>query len=67
MATKQETRIVTGEARLSYVNVFKPYAHMEGQEEKYSVTILIPKTDVATKARIDAAINAAIELSLIHI
>lgn len=61
MAVKQETRIVTGEARLSYVNVFKPYAHMEGQEEKYSVTILIPKTDVATKARIDAAINAAIE------
>lgn len=52
-------RVTTGEARLSYVHLFKPYALQQGQEEKYSVTVLVPKTDVETKARIDAAIEAA--------
>ena len=47
---------------------------MQGQEEKYSVTILVPKTDADTMARINAAIEAAKQkgitdkwLSLIHI
>mgnify|MGYP000519516745 CR=1 FL=1 len=53
------TRVTTGEVRLSYVHLFKPYAFQPGQEEKFSVTVLIPKTDTATKARIDAAIEAA--------
>lgn len=53
------TNVTTGKARLSYVHLFKPYAHMQGQEEKFSCTILIPKSDVETKARIDAAIEAA--------
>lgn len=52
-------RVTTGEARLSYAHLFKPYAFQQGQEEKYSVTVLVPKTDVQTKARIDAAIEAA--------
>ena len=52
-------RVTTGEARLSYVHLFKPYAFQQGQEEKYSVTVLVPKTDVETKARIDAAVEAA--------
>lgn len=55
------TRVMTGKVRLSYVNVFKPRAAQAGQEEKYSCTILVPKTDLKTKAAIDAAINAAIE------
>lgn len=45
--------------RLSYVHLFKPYAAMVGQEEKYSCTILVPKTDTTTMARINAAIEAA--------
>lgn len=53
--------VVTGEARLSYVHLFKPYANQPNQEPKYSTTILIPKSDIATKQRIDAAINAAIQ------
>lgn len=53
------TRVVTDKARLSYVHLFQPYAHQPGQEPKYSCTILVPKTDTATKARIDAAIEAA--------
>lgn len=53
------TNVTTGEARLSYVHLFKPYAHQPGAEEKFSCTILVPKSDTATKARIDAAIEAA--------
>lgn len=54
-------QVVTGKARLSYVHLFTPYASQQGAEPKYSVTILVPKSDVATKQRIDAAINAAIQ------
>lgn len=53
------TNVTTGEVRLSYAHLFKPYAAMQGQEEKYSVTVLVPKTDTDTMARINAAIEAA--------
>ena len=53
------TRVLTGECRLSYCNLTTPRAAQQGGEPKYSVTLLIPKTDVATKADIDAAIQAA--------
>lgn len=55
------TDVTTGIARLSFVHVFTPYSPNPAQQEpKYSTTILVPKTDVATKAAIDAAINAAV-------
>ena len=53
------TNVTTGEVRFSYAHLFKPYAAMQGQEEKYSVTVLVPKTDVDTMSRINAAIEAA--------
>lgn len=52
--------IVTGTVRISYEHLLKPYANQPGQDEKYSCTMLIPKTDVATKAAIDAAIQESI-------
>lgn len=58
------TNVTTGDVRISYAHVFKPYANKPGQEPKYSVTILIPKTDIATKQRIDAAIQAATQLGV---
>ncbi len=54
-------RVVTGEVRLSYAHLFQPYAKNPNDEPKYSTTILIPKNDTATKQRIDAAIQAAIQ------
>lgn len=62
MANQQieATNVTTGQVRLSYVHLFQPYAR-QGQEPRYSVTILIPKSDVATKQRIDAAIQTAIQ------
>lgn len=53
------TNVTTNKVRLSYVHLFKPYAFTPGQEEKYSCTILIPKTDADTMTRINAAIEAA--------
>lgn len=55
----ESTAVTTGQVRLSFVHLFQPHASQPGQEPKYSTTILIPKTDVATKQRIDAAIQAA--------
>ena len=55
---------VTVRGRLSYVHVFKPHAVTPGAEEKFSTTILVPKTDVETKQKIDAAIKAATELGV---
>lgn len=57
--TTKPTQVVTGKARLSYVHLFQPHAHNQGQEPKYSCTVLVPKTDTQTKARIDAAVEAA--------
>ena len=59
MYKRQPCTLTTGEVRFSYLHVFQPYAQQQGAEPKYSVTLLIPKTDVATKGLIDAAINAA--------
>lgn len=53
------TKVLTNEVRLSYANLITPCAPQQGQKERYSVTLLIPKTDVATKADIDASILAA--------
>lgn len=57
-------KVLTGECRLSYCNLTTPRAAQQGGEPKYSVTLLIPKTDVATKADIDAAIQAAANAAL---
>ena len=53
-------KVLTGEVRLSYAQLTQPRANQRG-EERYSVTLLIPKTDVATKADIDASVQAAIQ------
>ncbi len=63
---KQPTQIVTGQVRLTFPHLFKAYANpnQPGQEPKYSTTMLLPKTDLTTKANIDAAIMAAIDLGI---
>lgn len=57
-----QTKVVTGLVRLSFVHIFEPHAVEDGQDEKYSVSIIIPKTDKATLTAIRAAIEAAKEL-----
>lgn len=53
------TKVVTGKVRFSYAHVFEPRAINEGDDKKYSVSILIPKTDTATLAKINKAVEAA--------
>ena len=54
------TKVVTGRCRLSYCNLFEPRAQQEGGDLKYSVTLLIPKSDTATVAKIKAAQEVAV-------
>ena len=53
------TQVSTGKVRFSYVSVFRPKLMPGGDQEKYSVTLLIPKADKRTLAKIDKAIEAA--------
>lgn len=56
-----DTAVTTGKVRLSYVHVFEPFA-FDGQDEaKYSVMLLIPKSDKETLGALRAAEKAAAE------
>lgn len=62
MANSNPSHVVTGKVRLSYEHILKPYKSPEAgpdDDPKYSVTVLVPKSDTATKAKIDAGIAAA--------
>ena len=52
------TKVITGEVRLSYANLWEPKS-INGGAPKYSVSIIIPKSDTRTIAKIKAAIEAA--------
>lgn len=60
MSTQNPTRIVTGEVRLSYANIFEAKS-IQGGKPKYSVSLIIPKSDTTTLKAIERAIDAAIE------
>ena len=55
------TKIVTGKVRFSFCNIFEPKAPQGGGDPKYSVTLLIPKSDSATLGKIKAAMAEARE------
>lgn len=55
------TKVITGVCRWSYANVWQPKAIEEGAKPKYSVSLIIPKSDTATIEKIRAAIQAAYE------
>lgn len=52
------TKVITGEVRFSFLHVFEPKS-INGSEEKYSVSLLIPKTDTKTIAAVQKAVEAA--------
>ena len=55
------TKVLTGVVRLSYANLVTPRANQQGGEPKYGVTLLIPKSDTATKLDIEQSMKAAYE------
>ena len=52
------TKVITGEVRLSYANLWEPKS-INGGAPKYSVSIIIPKIDTRTIGKVKAAIEAA--------
>lgn len=54
-------KVVTGKVRFSYVNIFRSRAFAEGADAKYSICLLIPKSDTATIKKIKAAIEATVQ------
>lgn len=57
----QNTKVITGKVRFSYLQVWEPQSIDEGGDKKYSVSLIIPKSDKQTIARITKAIEAAKE------
>ena len=56
------TKVITGKRTvMSYLNVNEPKTPMGGGTPKYSVSLIIPKSDTATITKIRAAIQAAYE------
>jgi hypothetical protein len=55
----KETKAVTKMVRFNYVNIFELRAASPGEEAKYNIQLLIPKSDVETISKINAAVEAA--------
>ena len=52
------TKVITGKCRASFVHVFEPQS-VNGSEPKYSISLIIPKSDTETLNSIRAAIEEA--------
>ncbi|ADL50530.1 DUF2815 family protein [Clostridium cellulovorans] len=53
-----KTKVITGKVRFSYANIWEAKS-INGGDEKYSVSLIIPKSDTKTVNEIKAAIEAA--------
>lgn len=56
--------MLTGKFRASYAHVFEPQAPQGGGDPKYSITMLIPKSDTTTLSAIQAEMNRALQEGL---
>ena len=59
--TQTQTTKVIIPCRISFANIWEPKS-INGSEEKYSVSCIIPKSDTKTIAKIKAAVEAAKEI-----
>jgi hypothetical protein len=55
------TKVITGKVRFSFCHIFEPQTPKSGGDAKYSVTLLIPKSDTVTLNKIKEAIAEARE------
>lgn len=53
--------MLTGVFRASFAHVFVPYVAQEGSDPKYQITMLFPKSDLATYQAIQAEINRVLQ------
>lgn len=61
MAKDPRTATIGPNVRLSYLHVLEPHAMKDGEEPMYSAALLLPKSDTASKEKLDAAVQAAKE------
>lgn len=61
--TVQSTKVTTGVCRASYAHVWEPTKAPGATDAKYSISLLIPKSDKAQVEKIKTAINAAVEIA----
>ena len=54
-------QMTTGKVRASYAHLDKPFIRNQGEAGKYQITILMPKSDIDAKARLDAAYQVAVQ------
>lgn len=54
------TKVITGKCRASFVHIFEPQS-VNGSDPKYSMSLIIPKSDTKTIGAIKAAIDEAIQ------
>ncbi len=59
MSENLKTKVVTGLVRFSYLHVWQKQSIVEGADGKYSVSLIIPKSDKATLNKIKQAIENA--------
>ena len=50
------TKIITGKCRASFVHIFEPKS-VNGSDPKYSMSLIIPKSDTKTLRAIRAALD----------
>lgn len=60
MVANQKTEVTVGEVRISFQHLIKPFVQGRG-EGKYSITMLIPKSNYRLKELMDEAMEAAIQ------
>jgi len=58
MNTNLGTKVITGKVRFSYANIWEPKS-INGGDEKYSVSLIIPKSDTKSISEIQNAIEQA--------
>ncbi len=56
---ENSTKVITGKVRFCYASVFEPQTMNDGDTPKYSVCVLIPKSDTKTLDKVKKAIEAA--------
>ncbi|MDW3976923.1 DUF2815 family protein [Staphylococcus saprophyticus] len=62
MKAKQNgTKVITGKVRASYAHIFEPHSMNEDAPKKYSVSLIIPKSDTQMIETIEKAIEEAKE------
>lgn len=59
-AKRTGTKVTTGKVRFSYVHINEPHA-IEGNEPKYSLSVIIDKNDIPTLTEIKGAVGEAKE------